>query len=38
MTNDDSSYNDKDITLGLSILLSSITEECSIKNSGESLI
>ena len=32
MTNDDSSYNDKNITLGLSILLSSITEECSIQN------
>ena len=35
MTNDYPSYNDKDITLGLSILLSCITDECSIKNFKE---
>ena len=35
MTNDYPSYNDKDITFGLSILLSCITDECSIKNFKE---
>ena len=35
MTSDYPSYNDKDITLGLSILLSCITDECSIKNFKE---
>ena len=35
MTNDYPSYNDTNITFGLSILLSSITHECSIKNFKE---